>query len=52
MKHNKNALNNNKQTPRNIKHELISLLNTILEQNYLQLNEEYYKWNDGLVIDR
>lgn len=46
----KNILNSYNQICANIKHELIALLNTILEQNRLQFNNQYSKQNDGLLM--
>jgi hypothetical protein len=44
-------LNNNNHTPENEKQELLTLLNTILEQNYLQFNDQLYKQNKGLAME-
>jgi hypothetical protein len=32
------------------KQELEILLNTILERNYMQYNDQFYKQNDGLSM--
>jgi hypothetical protein len=37
-------------TPENKKHEWTTPLNTILEQNYLQLNNQFYKQYKGLAM--
>jgi hypothetical protein len=46
----KSILNNNKQVSKKNKHELLTMLSTLLEQNYIQLNNQYYKQNDGLAM--
>jgi hypothetical protein len=42
-----NILNNDQQIPSNIKHELITLSDITLEQNYIQCDNEYFTQNDG-----
>jgi hypothetical protein len=32
------------------KHELLNLINIILEQNYIQFNNHFYKQHDGLAV--
>jgi hypothetical protein len=44
----KEILNNDNHTPEKEKQELTTLLNTILEQNYLQFSDQFYKQNEGL----
>jgi hypothetical protein len=47
----KNILNNNNnQVTRKHKQKLVILLNTLLNQNYLQFWKQYYKQNDGSAI--
>jgi hypothetical protein len=41
-------LNNDNHTPEKEKQELMTLLNIILEQNYLQVSDQFYKQNEGL----
>jgi hypothetical protein len=41
---------NNNQILTEEKHKLITSPNKILEQNYLQFNNQYYKQNDGLAM--
>jgi hypothetical protein len=45
----KEIVNNDNHTPKK-KQELVTLLNTVLEQNYLQFNDQFYKQNQGLVM--
>jgi hypothetical protein len=45
-----NILNNDQQITSNIKQELITLLNTTLDQNYIKFGNEYYKQNDGVAM--
>jgi hypothetical protein len=40
----KEILDNDNHTPKT-EHELTILLNNILEQNFLQLNDQFYKQN-------
>jgi hypothetical protein len=46
----KGILDNDNHTPEKEKLELITLLNTILEQNYLQFNDQFCKQNEGLTM--
>jgi hypothetical protein len=46
----KGNLDNNNHNPENEKHEPVTLLNTIFEQNYLQFNDQFYKQNVGLAM--
>jgi hypothetical protein len=45
----RNILHNN-STPEKQKQELVTLINTIINHNYLQFNNEYYKQKDGLAV--
>jgi hypothetical protein len=44
------VLENNKEINRNIQKETIHILKTVIEQNYFQFNQEYYKQTDGLAM--
>jgi hypothetical protein len=46
----KEILDNGNITSEQKKHEIITLLNTILEQNYVQLNNQFYKQDQGLAV--
>jgi hypothetical protein len=46
----KEIVNNDNRIPIMEKQELESLLNTVLEPNYMQFNDQFYKQNGGLVI--
>jgi hypothetical protein len=46
----KNILHINNNTPEKQKRELITLINTFINHNCLQLNNEYYKQEDGLAM--
>jgi hypothetical protein len=46
----KKILQNNKEIRKNIRKETIHLLETILEHNYFQFDQEYYKQTDGLAM--
>jgi hypothetical protein len=37
-------------TEANIQKEIIHILGTVIEQNYFQFNQEYYKQTDGLAM--
>jgi hypothetical protein len=43
-------LNNDNETPTTEKQELGTLLNTILEHNYMQFNDQFYNQNEGLAM--
>jgi hypothetical protein len=43
-----NILNNH--TSKKEKEEILNILNMILEQNYLQNNNQFYKQNEGLSM--
>jgi hypothetical protein len=45
-----NILNNDHYTSKEGKEELLDILDMILEQNYLQHNNEFYKQNEGLAM--
>jgi hypothetical protein len=45
-----NIHNNNKQILKQKKHELLTILNTVSEQNYVKLHNQYYRQNDGLSM--
>jgi hypothetical protein len=40
----------NHNTNINIQKEILQLMNTILEQNYFQYDQKYYKHTDGLAM--
>jgi hypothetical protein len=46
----KEILNNYNETPTIEKQELETLLNTVLEYNYMQFNDQLYKQNKGLAM--
>jgi len=41
---------NQTQTPKKLQHELITLLRTVLKQNYFQYKQQIYKQNTGLAM--
>jgi hypothetical protein len=43
-------LNRNSYMPEEDKKELVNLLSIVLEQNYLQFNNQYYKQGEGLTV--
>jgi hypothetical protein len=45
----KNVLDNN-STPEKQNQELMILINTVIDQNYLQFNNQYYKQDEGLAV--
>jgi hypothetical protein len=47
----KNILNNNHYTSKEEKEELLYILDMILEQKYLQFNNQFFKQNEGLTIE-
>jgi hypothetical protein len=46
----KGILYSGNHTSEQKKHELVVLLNTILEQNYSQFNNQFYKKEEGLAM--
>jgi hypothetical protein len=46
----KNILENNNEIEKNIQKEKIHILETIIEQNYFQFDQEHYKQTDGLAM--
>jgi hypothetical protein len=46
----KDVLDRDFYTKQQDNYELLNLTNTILEQNYIQLNNHFYKQNDGLAM--
>jgi hypothetical protein len=46
----KNILENNNEIGKNIQKETIHILETIIEQNYFQFDQEHYKQTDGLAM--
>jgi hypothetical protein len=45
-----NILNNNIEIQSNIQNEIIHILKTIMEQNYFQFDQKYYKQVEGLAM--
>jgi hypothetical protein len=45
-----NILNNDHYTSKKEKEEILNILDIILEQNYLQFNNQFYKQNEGLTM--
>jgi hypothetical protein len=43
-----NVLENNTEILLSIRNEIIHILKTILEQNYFQFDQQYYKQTEGL----
>jgi hypothetical protein len=41
---------NNHEIDENIQKGIIHILKTVLEQNYFQVDQEYYKQTDGLAV--
>jgi hypothetical protein len=46
----KHILDNNSQISEKCKQGTVILLNTILNQNYLQFQKKYYRQNDGIAM--
>jgi hypothetical protein len=46
----KNILENNNEIEKNIQNETIHILETVIEQNSFQFDQEYYKQTDGLTM--
>jgi hypothetical protein len=46
----KNILENNKEIEKSIQKETIHILETVIELNYFQCDQEYYKKTDGLAM--
>jgi hypothetical protein len=46
----KKILQNNNKIEKNIQKETVHILETIIEQNYFQFDQEYYKQTDGLAM--
>jgi hypothetical protein len=46
----KDVLDRDYYTKQDNKYELLNLTNTILEQNYIQFNNHFYKQHDGLAM--
>jgi hypothetical protein len=46
----KKILENNNEIEKNIQKETIHILETIIQQNYFQFDQEYYKQADGLAM--
>jgi hypothetical protein len=45
-----NILENNQEMDRNIQKETLHILQTVMEQNYFQVDQEYFKQTDGLAM--
>jgi hypothetical protein len=45
-----NVLENNQEINRNIQKETLHILQTMVEQNYFQVDGDYYKQTDGLAV--
>jgi hypothetical protein len=50
IRRDKNIIDKNYNLSQEMKVEIIDLLNTILEQNYIEHNGKWYKQNDGLAM--
>jgi hypothetical protein len=46
-----NTLENNKETEKNIQKEITHIVKTVIEQNYFQFDQEYYKQTDELAME-
>jgi hypothetical protein len=46
----KKILENNNEIEKNIQKETVHILETIIEQNYFQFDQEYYKQTGGLAM--
>jgi hypothetical protein len=45
-----NIINEDKDINKDYQYEIIQILKTVLEQNYFQIDNEYYKQTDGLAM--
>jgi hypothetical protein len=45
-----NILNLNTEINKNSQKEITHILKTVIEQNYFQFNQQYYKQTEGLVM--
>jgi hypothetical protein len=50
VKHTINGILSSSNIKEIVKEEILNILNVVLEQNYIQVNEQYYIQNEGLAL--